>query len=205
MELYKIKLSQNSDKDYEYFWMTLKDILLNFTNSELGKDMNIVSDILNTLKKNKKYSEISCYINKFILENIDEICSLLILTQNPTYISRFITNVKKWIVLMEERKNQLFIDNFLFNFLVVLNGYIKHSKKIKYIELSHLICQYHKKLIDLDVIFLYSINNKLVSMVDFLKDYINLQKYFCNFDNYNINKKTKGLKLIQVIKDKTKT
>ena len=74
---------ENPDKDIENFWLSLKCGILNFyKNFNITKNVNDISDQLNTHQSNKKYIEIELLIHNFIC------CLILDLTDNIEYIKK---------------------------------------------------------------------------------------------------------------------
>ena len=65
---------QTNDRDYEYFWLTLKGIIIILVSDAVKDNINTISNELNILQKHKEYSDIAVKINLFLNENIEYIC-----------------------------------------------------------------------------------------------------------------------------------
>ena len=111
MELFITKCSKNSDRDYEYFWLTLKGIILGVVDDEIRNKINTISNELNMLQKHKEYDNIATEINLFLIGHIEYICVTLIHSKNMDIICRFSGNMKKWFTIMKERN--IFLDLIL--------------------------------------------------------------------------------------------
>ncbi len=84
----------NPDYDIEEFWLDFKRSMMNFynDNSNVKRPIQLWSDKLNELQKNKEYSEIEINIRDYMsLYAID-----LLRTYADYHIRILITNIKRW-------------------------------------------------------------------------------------------------------------
>ena len=222
--LYYIKNSNDADKNDEYFWLNIKELMLKFASDEINIEINKLSGELNLLQKEKDYQNINDKINIFLKKNINLLCISLFTkylsdNENNTralYISRFVNNLNKWIIINKDRKiDLLFDDKLTINLVIIMGGYT-NNKFTTYYSLF----DYVKELIILnsretikefeinritelkDKIFTKSIMLNAHKMVDYMKNWIdNYRLYFKDDKTYNIEKTTNCPKLILIIKE----
>ena len=204
MDLYKTKFSINPDREYEYFWLTLKTIMLKFSDKDLTEKIIILSEKLNKYQYDKDYDSILIHINLFLLDNIDLICKLIIYSKNRDIIYKFSCNLKKWFFVLNEHKINLTFNSyskFLIDIIVLLlNKYIDDDNYNKYNIIIDIINDIiNKKEYSFDRLFVYGIINNCIIISNFIKDYINLNKYILK--DYNKFKYINNNKLRNIILD----
>ena len=193
---------QTNDRDYEYFWLTLKGIIIIHVSDAVKDNINTISNELNILQKHKEYSDIAVKINLFLNENIEYICLTLLKRKDIDNLCKFSGNLRKWLTIMNKRQISVeFIEHtFLVKFIFVLITYEQDT--VKFESLTDLTLE-AMQIADFNKIFVYCIIYKTHSMIDLLKGYVDLEKYFIDKVEYNKNKYTKSKKLIPLIEKNT--
>ena len=98
MELYKINVSLNPDKHYEYFWLCYKNTIYKYMPNNLKKIIEFNSEKMNELQKEKKYGEIYDNIKDFMDTYTNEIIIYCISHENFN-IRLLKTNIKRWTTI----------------------------------------------------------------------------------------------------------
>lgn len=210
-------MNNNIDHHDEYFWITLKNIILNFSDETITNKINSLSKELNILQKEKKYSIITEKINNFLKENINILCILVFLSNtDPIYMSRFSSNLTKWKKIMKERNiNLIFDSNYKFNIdiLTIMSGYIDRKYQI-YLDLYPYVRElisinFRDSLTELEINTIIELNHKIFvksillnahNMVDYIKNHVlHYDLYFKNMLEFNKKKNTSCPKLISLI------
>jgi hypothetical protein len=217
---FKDVLKTNSpDKEIEYFWLNFKDTLINniqLKNYEII-DLSLLdkwSKNLNKLKEEKNFKEIETEVYHYLII----IAWKHIINYKQYYYSILMTNIKRWnrIASSENQINLLtswspnqIHEHSLIGYLIEVLNVVSKNKKIIESDILSILntydfdfdSSYKDQLSILDEILIYSLNNRLYTLVDlfssnkiFKFNHIIQKKY-----GIVINKEIKANKLFKLI------
>lgn len=126
-----ILISNDPDKDYEFWWYSLKNLIMEYLSK---KEQIIISDIskkLNILKEKKDYNGIKTIIYTYIRDNLinseNTFLEKILKSQNGHHIHLLYEKINKWNVLFYDNKYNL----NMFKLYIFLKMANKASLKIK--------------------------------------------------------------------------
>ena len=197
-------MNLNPDFEIEEFWLGFKQSMINFYNlNNLYRPIELWSNKLNDLQKNKKYEKIEEQIRNFI-----SLYAIECLRQNNTYHTQIlITNIKRWNKISYKykfiNKNKTYY-NFIFVLLDIFCTLNKSNLDLKelfsQIELF-ILYQDYQPLIEMAI--KYNKPNILDKLIKYDKT---LVEYILDFYNLEIERSKKiiisGKKLCDLIRTK---
>jgi hypothetical protein len=158
--------SNDPDKEFEYFWLSLKKIINNQSNNTLINQIKIISDILNCHKVKNEYKMIFYKINDFLKKYISEIISTMLdkyieTSKNIIYINEILDIINRWKKISPN-----------FNLDLMEINLLKYIKMIND-NRSEIVIEIYNCMKNYDYITLlnYAINNDNVFLVDILKQH----------------------------------
>lgn len=156
--------SNDPDKDFEYFWMSLKEIINKLSNNILKNQINLTSNLLNSHKKKKEYTIIFYKINDFLKRNIHDIISVIIekyieSSNNINIIDDIIFVINKWKKISPTFNSDLMEINLL-KYVKLTND--NNSDVVK--EIYNCI-----KSNNNNILLNYAIDNENVFLIDILR------------------------------------
>jgi hypothetical protein len=180
------------DKEFEIFWLNLKDFINDLSSEEITNICNNLSNELNEHQKNKEYNIIFYKINDFLNKNIKKISVILILDFNNLKNSskKFIKLIKKWTYLSPK-----------FNTDVIEYDLLRFSKKINTDNDTFKKILDYINTNDLNKLFQYSLDYHNVYILDLLKKYIDINEYIESCIYKNLLDTLNGSCLIDVLKE----
>ena len=198
--------SDNPDKQYEYFWLTFKDAIIEHLPSDLKINIVNLSSTLNQLQKEKKYDKIFELISNFMNTHIKEICHHILISKNYNAVWFLQINIRRWC-----RINEIFDTNTIdIKLCFILSNCMKKDFNnieelfLKIIELVKLynIPDVNRVYItnNIEDIFSFGIENKLTLLLDELRIYVNLEKFKKDGIDLKIHKHTKSIKFLNLFK-----
>jgi hypothetical protein len=211
------------DKETEHFWLNFKHGLVNniqLKNYEII-DLDLLnqwSQILNELKKKQDYSKIENEIYHYLII----IAWKHLINYDQYYYSILTTNIKRWnrIASLENQINvstswcpNTVHSKSLIGYLIEIGNFISKKTNKKYRDdiLSifnsydlDLNSSYKEQLSILDEILIYSLNNKLYSLVDLFSsnEIFKFTDVIKKKYNLDIHKEIKANKLFKLIDKK---
>jgi|688.fasta_scaffold90529_2 hypothetical protein len=180
------------DKEFENFWLNLKDFINELSSIEITIICNNLSNELNEHQKNKEYNIIFYKINDFLNKNIKKISVILIsdFNNSKNLSKKFIKLIKKWTQLLPKFNTDV-IEYDLLRFSKKINTNNDTFKKIlDYINTN-----------DLNKFFQYSLDSHNVYILDLLKKYIDINEYIESCIYKNLLDTLNGSCLIDVLKE----
>jgi hypothetical protein len=194
-----------NDPDYniELFWYGFKQSMINFYNKqEYYEHINMWSDILNILKKDKKYDIIELKIREYMsLYAFD-----LIKNNKVSYYHDdiLISNIKRWNKIST---NYNFNNNIVYSkILIIFMMYLEIKKMNSYDFLESL--EPIENILEnnnFDKFIIFALKNNKVKLLELLKtipNYNLIENIKKLYPNININYNLKISKLVNEIKDK---
>ena len=173
---------QDDDYELEEFYFYFKKSMINFYNNHsFSRPIEIWSNNLNNLKKQKKYQDIQKLIIKIMslyaidLMRVGDEYNSNILNTNINRFNTIVINNKKMIVQIE--KNVIFLLFDIFNYFIKKDA-IDFKKYFTEIEL-YIIYNNFDNLIE------FSYTNKYYKVLDLLFNYCN-KTYLKFVNNHNI-------------------
>lgn len=177
--------TDNKDKEYEYFWYGFKNSMLSYNPTPISQSIiDEYSIHLNKLQQFKEYTKIKLSIKYYILNFIDYI----IKSSNLHYCNILYSNIKRWNKISS-------------------NEYTITGKDIKYCYFKLYILSLKKKnniLRDmvreykyLEDILVYAINSNNATIIDILRNTIEVYKEINNIYNTNYIHDIRGKKILQ--------
>jgi len=190
-------MSENKpDFFIETFWLDLKRSMVNFYKYyNLKRPINIWSNKLNLLQKDKKYDDIEKNIRDFIsLYAID-----VIRKRESYHMGILITNIKRWNKLSakynfcNDEKIKYFNVIFLFIDLFENINSLDEPFKSEIFDQIELFILYN----DLSIIIKYAINNKKCNILDKIREFTNLNKIIKKIYNIDLPENISGKKMLK--------
>jgi len=180
------------DKEFENFWLNLKDFINELPSREIINICNNLSNELNEHQKNKEYNIIFYKINDFLNKNIKKISVILILNFNSSknLSKKFIKLIKKWTFLSPK-----------FNTDVIEYDLLRFSKKINTDNDTFKNILEYINTNDLNKLFQYSLDSHNVYILDLLKKYIDINEYIESCIYKNLLDTLNGSCLIDILKE----
>jgi hypothetical protein len=205
-KIYIVHQTNNPDKYYEIFWLTFKNFAIKYMNTKSINFLILLSSQLDELQQEKKYDEIKDLISLYIKQNINNICKNILLKKCKSGMTNTLTKIKKWN----------YIDNTILDFcnntincsqIILLGRLIYRNNK----HVNNLIDMFYdlelEKIKNYKTIFLYGIDNNIVSLIDLLYIYLsdNDISEICKITwDGSIYNNITGRKIIRIIKNKKK-
>lgn len=198
--------SDDLDKEFEEFWLSFKQSMINFYNIHkyIERPIELWSDTLNDHKKNMEYSEIEKCIHKYIT-----LYSLDVLRSMNMYHFRILeTNVRRWKQLRSIYKfvdTSIDYENMVYLFIDVMKACMKvyqtNDDELKLyityffqeLEFIMIYKEYYK-------IIMLSYKTNTPSILDKLNKYISLSNYIYDIYEINIPKTMSGKKILELLK-----
>ena len=162
----------NKDRYYEYFWLTFKNDILDYINEELKVILHEKSYKLNNLQSKKKYNDIYNEIGDFMNYNINIIIDNCIKYNNRYKSMHLIKNIKRWINLKNDFKYIIEYENYK-----LLSASRNTSKNYDYILGEYIKYLESNNMNYIDNIFIFSIKNKYMNIIDIFKKKVNLTNF----------------------------
>jgi hypothetical protein len=188
MSYYDILLSNNPDKDYEFFWYSYKNLINKYLNTEEQKTISYISDKLNHYKTAQKYDHIKDLISDIIFDFNNDYNYKILQTVNYMDIIYLYNKLTKW---QKINKTTNLNNNMFYILLSIANKCaLKYNKNVNYLNILKII-----KLIDFtkdiqSTIFIdilkISLENNFATIIDICKNINQFNEYI-----YLINEKFK--------------
>lgn len=209
---FNILNSSNPDKNYEIFWLGMKDCVMKFADKEIIKEITNTTILLNEHQKNKNYNEIYNLIHHFFDLYSKKIC---LIAMQDSIMSVWYTYLylKRWKRLDDNFNTESLELSLFFQIGLML----KKKFSVEFlIRTTIQICLIEKELNELnqliqinqlnqlklnliEMLFEKSILEKNIGIIDLLKKYINLSKYVKSNINLKVHSTTKGYKLLKIL------
>lgn len=199
----ELVLSTNKpDKYMEYFWLTFKGNIIDHVGEKNKKYIISFSKELDVLQTEEKYDEITKKISVFMNTHIDDICKYILRTNNHNLSMHLSTNIHRWIKNdpnFKQSIENLFSVKCVFVISKMYSKKNPHRKKIFDWIYKIFTCDNSIYNNECNMMFKYAVKHNLASVVDLLKQKINLEIY--TDDKYfdRIYHNTKGYKLIKFL------
>lgn len=208
-----IILSNKPDKDFEIFWLTFKNSIKDIIPKNILLILKIYSDELNVLQQEKQYDKIIIKITDFMEKYLILITKIIILKGNGLIILHLTCNINRWKHYDEKFKIDCMLE---VQMAILLASYYK-KKNIYYNKVLNLIKIYvnitndtnntilistnTEKYDKLKIIFEFGIEKKLSSIINILRNFINItifMKEGYEYKNYMNARSHKLLKYIEI-------
>lgn len=203
-KIQSVQSSNNPDKDFEYFWLTLKNIVNKHGEIKSKTKINEKSKRFNELQKLKQYDIIKNEINEYIEENISCISKEILMKKTREGISNLYTNLKRWCMYYLNLENIMEKCDYCCG-LNVLGKLIKKGHKCTndMIEIYYKFCltknKYEVKQTYIEI-FNFALNNNLAFIIDSIYDKVDIRDINDKWD-YDAYDNIKGDKIIKKLKN----
>jgi hypothetical protein len=132
--------SNNIDKNYEYYWLWFKNLIINFNNTFLIEELHRYSSKLNLLQQSIKINndqQIMIQIEHLIQQYLYQCVFIFIKTKDNMYLNNLLnTQIKRFNLICLDQKNKIILcpffesneNNFFIFFHIIIH--LDKSEKI---------------------------------------------------------------------------
>ena len=175
--------STNADKEYEFFWLTFKMSVIKLVTIKSKKRILNLSDKLNELQKENKYSEIKHNITMFMTHDLENIMECVLKSLDVTSICHLRTNISRWTQI----DKNFVCTSMNYNLLIVVK-----NLSFKNGNYATLLENYREYLNTQNINKIYtivsnSIDSNMPSILDVFRSIVDISKFVKKDCNEDIN------------------
>lgn len=195
--------TENPDKEIEFFWITFKHSIFPYVGDVNTKRIELLSAKLNNLQKIQKYDDIKYKISEFMCVNTESICNLALVARKKIFIRRLSTNIARWTKMDNDYAN-IVSDSLKIKLFIAISRSMRRRAPDD-VHLMNIVLKFFSEQSTCDndatlhELFEYSCNKYLVTIVEILIHYIDINRYFLTNDDCGKYKNYSGLKISKII------
>jgi len=190
----------NPDYMIEKFWLDFKQSMINFYQSTNIPSRPIAywSNDMNTLQSLKQYTEIKFNIDNYIMLYIMDVMR----SQSFYYVGILVTNIKRWDIITDEYKSTI-NNNIVYILFDIYSMLLKKATIEEIIEINIIFSTFELYIFmnDYSMLIQYAVESNKPSILDKLKQIIDISKYLMKLYKVDIKNNISSKKIINMIKN----